>query len=154
MGYTAQVTPTGTIANVVGPCTQKYSPQTKSYFVDTIPDVKFHKTGPLNPINCVTTNTSGAQGVKDVPPFNSYSARPYNPARAIFVTSPTGPQGGGGKTFGSRAPKVGGPAPFVKHAITHRGWGGRNRTNIPYPRVPPTGAPAQLKINDPNHYKM
>lgn len=169
MGYTAQVTPTGTIANVVGTCTQTYNPQAKSYFVDTIPDVKFHKSGTApevgvqtagglqnvqNPINCVTTNTSGAQGVKAIQPYNSYSARPYNHATALFVTSPTGPQGGGGDTFGSRAPKVGGAVPPVKHAITHRGWGGRNRTNIPYPRVPPTGAPAQLKINDPNHYKM
>jgi len=178
MGYTAVTSNGTTTANVVGVCTQNFYPLTESQFVDTIPAVKFHTGGSApqpvttqtaggrqvvqNEIDCTTTDTYGnrktqvaglADPKADVP-FNSYSARPYNPETAKFVTGVLGPQVGGGTTNGSRAPKVGGPAPFVKRMNTHRGWGGRNTVYVPYPRVPPRGAPAQLKINDPNHYKV
>jgi hypothetical protein len=160
--------------------------------VDTIPDVKFHKSGTApqvvgtqtpggrqnvqNPVICATTNTSGvgktgipaANGInlqypKAHTPFNSYSAVPNNSHRSApnrvhgeFVTSPTGPQVGGQTRGGVRADKVGGVSVVQKGTITHRGWGGRTR--IPYPYMGREGvqpaAPAQLKINDPNHYKV
>lgn len=165
--------------NQVGVCTSDFYPQAKSYFVDTVPDVKFHRSGTApqpvttqtaggrqtvqNAINCITTNTSGVPlyQVKADQPFNSYSAPPNNCSgsganrvHGAFVTGIQGSQVGGGHYSGSRAPKTGGATPFVKHSITHRGWGGRTRMPYPWPRVPPTGAPAQLKINDPNHYKV
>lgn len=148
-------------------CNQAFNPLTKSYFVDTIPDVKLHKIGSApqrattqsaggrqtvqNAISCTTTNTSGVplwQLKADVP-FNSYSEPPHNPEKALFVTGVQGPQVGGVH----RAEKVGGAAPLVKHSITHRGWAVPMPSKYPFPRVPPRGAPAQLKINDPNHYK-
>jgi len=108
-----------------------------------------------------TTNTSGnvknADGSVIHPanqPYNPYSARPYNPAKAAFVTSPTGPQVGGGDYPGSRAPKTGGATPLAKRMITHRGWANPTRQPYPHPRVPPSGSPAQLKINDATHYKF
>jgi len=186
MGYTSQ----NGLPNQVGQCTQTFHPLTKSHFVDTIPDVKFHKSGTApqpvttqtaggrqnvqNPIFCTTTNTSGVaksialdatgiglQNPKADVPFNSYSAPPNNsigsgPNRVhgAFVTSPTGPQVGGQTRGGVRADKVGGVSVVQKGTITHRGWGGRTRMPYPHPRVPPRGAPAQKKINDPNHYKV
>jgi len=160
-------------------CTPAFHPQAKSYFVDTIPDLKTHKIGSApqpvgtqtnggrqvvqNAISCRTTNTSGVaiNQKKHVQPFNSYSERPNNSigsgpnlVHRSFITSPTGPQTGGGNTPGSRAPVVGGVSVKPTGSITHRGWGGLSRNPYPHPRVPPTGAPAQLKINDPNHYKV
>ena len=129
-----------------------------------------------NPIVCTTTDTSGATKSIDVDahgiglqdpkadvPFNSYSPLPQNSigsgsnlVNGAFVTSPTGSQVGGQTRGGVRADKVGGPSPLVKHTITHRGWGGRTR--IPYPYMGREGiqppAPAQKKINEPNHYKV
>lgn len=160
-------------------CNDQFRPQTKSYFVDTIPDVKFHKSGTApqpvstqtaggrqnvqNVISCVTTNTSGValnQQKADVP-YNSYSASPNNVigsgpnlVHGRFITAIQGPQTGGGYLPGSRAPIVGGVSVKPKGAITHRGWANPTRTPYPHPRVPPRGAPAQLKINDPNHYKV
>lgn len=182
----------GVTVDQVGQCTAQFRPLTKSYFVDTIPDVKFHKSGTApqpvttqtaggrqdvqNPIYCTTTNTSGvaktdikdANGVglqnpKADVPFNSYSAPPKNAigsgpnlVNGAFITGIQGPQTGGGNFPGSRAPIVGGVSVVQKGAITHRGWGGRTRTPYPYMgrqgNQPP--APAQLKINDPNHYKV
>jgi hypothetical protein len=179
MGYTAL----NGQPNQVGVCVQRFYPLTKSQFVDTIPDIKLHKVGSApqpvgtqtrggrqvvqNPISCTTTNTSGDTksavadanlvglvGPKIIVPFNSYSEPPHNPEKARFVTSPTGPQVGGGYLNGSRAPKTGGAAPMVKRAVTHRGWATPSRNPYPHPRVPPRGSPAQLKINDPNHYKI
>lgn len=174
----------------VGQCTAQFRPLTKSHFVDTIPDVKFHKSGTApqpvgtqtnggrqnvqNTVGCTTTNTSGAiksialdangiglQNPKADVPFNSYSAPPKNAigsgpnlVHGAFITGIQGPQTGGGNFPGSRAPIVGGVSVVQKGAITHRGWGGRTRMPYPYPRVPPRGAPAQKKINDPNHYKV
>jgi hypothetical protein len=193
MGYTRQRRGSGDAVDQVGQCTAQFRPLTKSHFVDTIPDVKFHKSGTApqpvttqtdggrqnvqNPIIfCTTTNTSGVaksiavdaagiglQNPKADVPFNSYFAPPKNaigsgPNRVhgAFVTSPTGPQVGGQTRGGVRADKVGGVSVVQKGTITHRGWGGRTRTPYPYMgregNQPP--APAQLKINDPNHYKV
>lgn len=192
MGYMRQRIEGTVVAGQVGQCTSEFHPLTKSHFVDTIPDVKFHKSGTApqivetqtpggrqnvqNRIRCTTTNTSGvgkysipaANGInlqhpKAHTPFNSYSAPPNNAHRSVpnrvhgaFVTSPTGPQVGGQTRGGVRADKVGGVSVVQKGAITHRGWGGRTR--IPYPYLGREGvqpaAPAQLKINDPNHYKV
>jgi len=159
-------------------CNDGFHPQAKSYFVDTIPELKTRKIGVQsrdphdnlgrqivqNPITtCITTNTGGVtvDQLKAHVPFNSYSAVPKNSigsganiVHRTFVTSPTGPQTGGGNTPGSRAPIVGGVSIKPKGSITHRGWANPSRNPYPGPRVPPTGAPAQKKINDPNHYKV
>jgi hypothetical protein len=159
-----------------GVCTSDFYPLTKSYFVDTIPDLKIRKIGThsrdcgdggrqvvQDTIVCTTTNTSGValNQLKADIPFNSYSALPNNSTgsgpnlvHGAFVTSRTGPQTGGGNTPGSRAAIVGGVTLLPKHSITHRGWANRTRSPYPHPFVPPRGAPAHLKINDPNHYKF
>jgi len=178
MAYTRQNTRTGVVQEFLM-CNSDFNPQAKSYFVDTIPDVKFHKSGTApqpvstqtaggrqnvqNAISCVTTNTAGValnQQKADIP-YNSYSALPNNSigskpnlVHGRFITAIQGPQTGGGYLPGSRAPIVGGPTPLVKRNINHRGWANPTRSPYPHPRVPPRGAPAQLKINDPNHYKM
>jgi hypothetical protein len=118
-------------------------------------------------IVCKTTNTTGDADEngdlrqKDTQPFNSYSVRPNNVVGSVpnlvhgsFITSPTGPQTGGGNTPGSRAAIVGGVSVKPKGSITHRGWANPTINSYPRARVPPRGAPAQLKINDPNHYKI
>jgi hypothetical protein len=157
-------------------CNDGFHPLTKSYFVDTIPDLKTRKIGThsrdpgaggmqvvQDTINCITTNTSGValNQLKADIPFNSYSASPNNCTgsgpnlvHGAFVTSRTGPQTGGGNTPGSRAAIVGGVTLLTKHSITHRGWANPTRRPYPHPFVPPRGAPAHLKINDPNHYKV
>jgi hypothetical protein len=77
MGYTAQRVNNRTIPNI-GVCTQRFFPQTKSQFVDTIPDLLTDKIGSRSDqigtatdklglgrdtvqgtIRCTTTNTSG-----------------------------------------------------------------------------------------------
>ena len=107
MGYTRQRRLSGGVIDNVGVCSAQFRPLTKSYFVDTIPDVKFHKSGTApqpvetqtvggrqnvqNSIICPTTNTSGVakvetkdanliglQNPKAHTPFNSYSAPPNN----------------------------------------------------------------------------
>jgi hypothetical protein len=184
MGYMRQQLGATVIKQAVH-CTQNFQPLTKSYFVDTIPELKTHKIGsapqpfplssptpggrqvvqnPVNPTNTSrTTNTFGValnQQKADVP-FNSYSPPPNNYPNSganlvhgAFVTGIQGPQVGGRLT-GGRPDKIGGVSVVQKGTITHRGWGGRTR--IPYPRTGIRGnqpaAPAQLKINDPNHYK-
>jgi hypothetical protein len=178
MGYTRQTTAAGATVENVGVCTAQFRPLTSSQFVDTIPDLKTRKIGSApqpsttqtaggiqvvqNKIDCLTTNTSGAvksdafdsNGVRRVASkpvaFNSYSEPPHNLKKALFVTGVLGPQTGGGDYPGSRAPKVGGVTVRPKGTISHRGWGGRPRpSRYPEQRVPPTGAPAHLKINDP-----
>jgi hypothetical protein len=184
MGYTRQTTATGATINNVGVCTAQFRPLTQSQFVDTIPELKTHKFGSApqpattqsaggrqvvqNAIVCATTNTAGdtksqtvvdANGVgvvgpKVTVPFNLHSEPPHNPEKGKFITGIQGPQVGGGNIPGSRAPKVGGVSVIRKGQITHRGWATPSSNPYPYPRVPPRGAPAQLKINDANHYKV
>jgi hypothetical protein len=187
MGYSRQRIGNREAAGQVGQCTSNFAPQTKSFFVDTIPELKLHKVGTApqpvttqsaggrqnvqNRVSCPSgrTTTTGVgktilplqQDPKDHVQFNSYSPLPNNSfgsgqnvVHRSFVTGIQGPQVGGQTTGGVRADKVGGASPLIKHSITHRGWGGQTRTPYPHPRVPPTGAPAQLKINEPTHYKI
>jgi hypothetical protein len=153
-------------------CNDGFHPLTKSYFVDTIPDLKTRKIGVQvrdpgdglgqqivqNTVNCTTTDTRGVaiNQLKSDVLYNSYSPTPKNtvgsPQNLVngsFITSPTGPQVGGGNTPGSRAPIVGGVSVKPKGSITHRGWGGNTR--MPYPRryVPPRDAPPHLRLNGP-----
>jgi len=151
-------------------CNDGFNPLTKSYFVDTIPDLKTRKIGVQsrdphdnlgrqivqNTINCTTTNTSGASTYTREIPYNSYSAPPKNSigsgANLVygkFVTSRTGPQTGGGNTPGSRAPIVGGVSVKPKGSITHRGWAAPLRNPYPHPRVPPNNVPPHLRLNGP-----
>jgi hypothetical protein len=144
-----------------------FNPQSKSYFVDTIPAIKTGKVGivaksgsskgnqlPL-PL-CSTTNTTGAAmnadgslGTKDERTPNLH---PLGPKKLDFLTAVTGPQVSANGARG-RAPKVGGAIDRPKYGERHHGraWGPR-----PFPSafVPPTGAPAQLKINSPMHYHV
>jgi hypothetical protein len=153
-------------------CNDGFHPLTKSYFVDTIPDLKTRKIGVQsrdpgdylgrqivqNTINCTTTDTSGValNQLKADIPYNSYSPSPKNTigspqnlVNGAFITSPTGLQTGGGNTPGSRAPIVGGVSVKPKGTITHRGWGGRNRTPYPHAYVPPNGSRPHLRLNGP-----
>ena len=152
-------------------CTPVFRPQSKSYFVDTIPDIKTRKIGFLPssawngaenthagtqlPITtCTDTNTHGAAKLasgllvpKDEKLLNLHSARPD---KLDFVTAITGPQISRNGAFG-RAPKVGAARDKIPYVERHHGLakGPRAFGQI---YVPPTGAPAQLKINDPQHY--
>jgi hypothetical protein len=179
MGYTSL----NGLPNQAGLCTQNFYPLTESQFVDTIPELRTRKIGSApqpvttqtaggiqvvqNEIDCLTTNTSGAvktgavdsNGVGRVAskPVHRllHSPPPHNVQKALFVTGVLGPQTGGGTLPGSRAPKVGGVTVQPKGTISHRGSGGMPRpSRYPEQRVPPSGAPAQLKINDPNHYTV
>jgi hypothetical protein len=172
MGYTR----INGAVNQVGRCTSTFYPLTESQFVDTIPDIKNRKIGvqnasewkgrsgtnygSQNAIMCKTTtsgnikNEDGTLVTKDVQANMLFSEPPTSSVKALFVTSPTGPQVGGGDKPGSRAPKVGGPVPLVKRVVNHRGWANPSRNPYPFKRIPPTGTPAHLKINDPNHYKV
>jgi hypothetical protein len=168
MGYTR----INGASNQVGLCTSIFYPLTESQFVDTLPAIKTNKVGVQNSstwngaigttpgsqnvIVCTNTNTSGnvknANGTlvtKAEPARMLFSEPPTSTAKALFVTSPTGPQVGGGYLNGSRAPKVGGATPMATRTINHRGFASRTRQPYPGPRIPPTGAPAQLKINQP-----
>ena len=143
-----------------------FTPLTKSYFVDTIPEIKTHKVGVSAvsgsskgvqlPISCKDTNTNGPSMntdgslvSKDEKTLNLYSK---GPTKTDFVTGVLGPQVSSNGS-GARAPKVGGALSRPKYSEKHHGraWGPK-----PYPSafVPPTGAPAQLKINSPLHYPV
>ena len=131
-------------SNQVGLCTSVFLPLTESQFVDIDPDIKTHKIGSQgnsawsgadgttpggqNPIICRNTNTSGnvknddgTLVVKDETAHMLFSEPATSLAKALFITSPTGSQVGGGTTPGSRAPKVGAATPLAKRMITHRG---------------------------------
>jgi hypothetical protein len=178
MGYMRQRIGSLVIDNV-GLCTSEFRPQTKSQFVETIPDLKTRKIGVgvrdpgdglgrqvvQNTINCETTNTSGdIKGqIKSHQPFNSYSALPNNtpgsPRNLVhrsFITGIQGPQVGGYQHAGHRADKVGTALERPRGGINHRGWASPRRNPYPYMGVNgiQPSAPAQKKINEPNHYKV
>jgi hypothetical protein len=145
-----------------------FTPQTKSYFVDTIPAIKTGKVGVIAksgaskgnqntlPSVCTTTNTSGApmnpDGTLMGKDDKSPNLHPVGPKKTDFLTAITGPQVSANGARG-RAPKVGAALERPKYGERHHGraWGPR-----PYPAAfnPPTGAPAQLKINSPQHYHV
>jgi hypothetical protein len=151
-------------------CCTIFRPQSKTYFVDTIPEIKTHKIG-IQPASAwngavgtmygtqnaiVCSNTSGAaklsSGLLVPKDENTLNLHPAGPLKLDFVTAITGPQVSLNGAYG-RAPKVGDALRKIPYVERHHGraWGPR-----PYPsaRVPPSGAPAQLKINDANHYKI
>jgi hypothetical protein len=142
-----------------------FKPQTKSYFVDTLPAIAMDKVGVSaksgtskgvqNTLTCTTTFTTGApqnsNGTMVAKEVKIPNLHPKGPKKNDFLTAPTGPQISKNGA-GVRAPKVGGAVihTFANVAKHHgKAWGPR-----PYPAqfVPPTGAPAQLKINSPMHY--
>jgi len=121
-----------------------------------------------NTIDCTITDTVvGKSGVVDsnginlpvekhVIPYNSYSASPKNTVGSPqnlknrgFITGIQGPQTGGGNTPGSRAAIVGGVSVKPKASITHRGQATHTGIRYPRPYIPPTGAPARLRLNGP-----
>jgi hypothetical protein len=134
-------------------CAAEFQPLTKSYFVDTHPDIKNNKVGygrfpvrtgrgvvyPQNPILTTTTNTSGvAEGVsKAEVPHNLYSARP---AKEDFLTAISGPQSGGGSYPGQRAAKTGGALRKILEVTGQHGFAGYAPT-VPTRFVPPNNAP-------------
>ena len=143
-----------------------FTPQTKSYFVDTIPVLATRKVGVSAvsgsrkgvqlPILCSTTSTAGAPmnadgslASKDEKTSNTH---PVGPKKTDFLTAITGPQVSRNGA-GVRAPKVGGALDRPRYVEKHHGraWGPKQ---YPSPFVPPTGAPAQLKINSPQHYHV
>lgn len=159
--------------------TAQFRPQTKSQFVDTIPELKTRKIGVgvrdpgdglgrqnvQNAFLCSSTNTLGdIKGQeKSDQPFNSYSALPNNSVGSgsnvvhrSFITGIQGPQVGGSQFFGGRADKAGLALNRPAGGINHRGWA--SPTRIPHPYMGAIGnqpsAPAQKKINEPNHYKV
>ena len=150
-------------------CAVAFRPLTKSYFVDVLSEIKTRKIGYGNvPVrNCVgtdygqneimghpeTTMTSGikknADGSlvpKDEVAHDLHSPRPV---KTDFLTGVLGDQVGGGH----RASKVGGALRKIPEVRGQHGFAGY-APRVPTPFVPPSGAPAHLKINDPNHYKM
>jgi hypothetical protein len=121
-----------------------------------------------NRINCRITDTVAVKGSvvdsnginlpveKHVLPYNAYSPSPKNTVgspqnlvNGAFITGIQGPQTGGGNTPGSRAPIVGGVSVKPKGSITHRGRAAPTRIPYPHPYVPPTRAPAHLRLNGP-----
>jgi hypothetical protein len=121
-----------------------------------------------NTISCTITDTVAGKSAavdsnginlavaKNVLPYNSYSPSPKNTVgspqnlvNGAFITGIQGPQTGGGNTPGSRAPIVGGVSVKPKGSITHRGQATPSRNRYPHPFVPPTGAPAHLRLNGP-----
>ena len=140
-----------------------FRPQSKSYFVDTLPVIQNDhvgvqskeafgglpntQAGAQNPVLCSTTK--GANQIKQELP---HLLHPIGPIKKDFVTGVLGPQVSANGAQG-RAPKVGSAIARPKYSEKHHGraWGPR-----PFPSafVPPTGAPAQLKINSPQHYHV
>ena len=143
-----------------------FNPQTKSYFVDTIPLIKTHKVGVIaksgstkgnqNSVVCASTSTAGApmnaDGTLGSKEEKTPNLHPLGPKKIDFLTAITGPQVSANGARG-RAPKVGGAIDRPKYGEKHHGraWGPKA-----YPAAfnPPTGAPAQLKINSPQHYHV
>lgn len=145
-------------------CTAPYNPQSKSRFVEVIPDIRLHKIGygvnptitnlgvdyAQNPIVCANTsgaatNPDGTLLAKDIVPLNLHSERP------VFVdklTAISGPQGGDYNA--GRPSKVGGALRRIPQVNKSHGFAGYSKY-VPIPYVPPNNAIKHLKINDPNH---
>jgi hypothetical protein len=139
----------------VSTCTPEFQPQSKSYFVDTIPDIKLHKIGissdvgptkgsqlPITP--CTDTNTHGVPKgqTKDEVSLNLH---PAGPIKQDFLTAVSGPQISANGNYG-RAPKVGGALRKIPYSERHHGLASQ-----PDPHYqgfhPPNQAPPQLLLN-------
>lgn len=134
------------MGDVLNKCPNVYKPLTKSYFVDTIPALQTDKIKSL--AGCSTTMTTGNWSAKDERSPQVSLRPPIND----FVTSPNGPQISANGAFG-RAPKVGNALRNVPYVEGHHG---NVQVNLPVYSgfKPTTGAPAQLKINGPQHYPV
>jgi hypothetical protein len=101
-------------------------------------------------LGCTTTMTTANFGTKDLKAPLLHSARPVP---TDFRTSIMGLQVSANGQYG-RAPKVGSVIERSKYVEAHHG--NSNIDHIVYPRkfIPTTGAPAQLKINSPQHYPV
>jgi len=139
----------------VSTCTSEFQPQSKSYFVDTIPDIKLHKIGVSSAVGptkgtqlpvttCTDTNTHGVPKgqTKDEVSLNLH---PAGPPKQDFLTAVLGPQVSADGSYG-RAPKVGAALQKIPYSEKHHGLASQP---TPYPSrfVPPNGAPPQLLLN-------
>lgn len=129
------------MGDVVNTCPNIYNPLTKSYFVDTLPDIKNGRIGILPssrwngaagtnygtqlPITAPSTMTTGNWSDKDerTPQVS------LRPPKTDFVTEPTGPQVSANGAFG-RAPKIGNALPVPKYVEKHHG---SIQVNLPKP---------------------
>jgi len=132
-------------------CPAVFNPLTKSHFVDTIPDLQTNKVdGPLPP-GCTSTTTKGNWNPKaELTP----NLHPKGPPKTDFLTAIQGPQVSPDGRFG-RAPKVGGPieSKYLPNLPEHHGTA-QTPDRVPRKFKPTTGAPAQKKINGPQHYPV
>jgi hypothetical protein len=139
----------------VSTCTPEFQPQSKSYFVDTIPDIKLHKIGVSSDVGptqgtqlpittCTDTNTHGVPKgqTKDEVSLNLH---PAGPIKQDFLTAVSGPQISANGKYG-RAPKVGGALRKIPYSERHHGLASQ-----PDPHYegfhPPNEAPPQLLLN-------
>jgi hypothetical protein len=136
------------MGHVINTCPNIYNPLTKSYFVDTIPDLKTQKINSL--VGCSSTTTRGNWNDKEEKTLNLYSLRP--PVND-FLTAPLGPQVSQNGSSAGRAGKVGSALKKNKYVEKHHG---NVQVNLPVYKgfIPTSGAPAQLKINSPQHYPV
>ena len=168
LGYVASC-PSGHFTPGVDLTVPTFRPLTKTHFVDTIPNLKTRKvgvqgqevfaglpntqSGSQNPIVCNSTNTSGNWQAKSETRPNLH---PVGPIKKDFLTGVLGPQVSANGSVG-RAPKVGAALDRSKYVEGHHGstraraWGPRAST---LPRGAQPAAPAQLKINGPQHYPV
>lgn len=132
-------------------CPAVFNPLTKSHFVDTIPELQTNKVDGSLPPGCTSTTTKGNWNPKAEVSANLHSLRP---PKTDFLTAVQGPQVSPDGSFG-RAPKVGGPVESYYLPITpgHHG-SAKIPDRVPGKFKPTTGAPAQKKIDGPQHYPV
>jgi hypothetical protein len=132
-------------------CPAVFNPLTKSHFVDTIPELQTNKVDGSLPPGCTSTTTKGNWNPKAEVSSNLHSLRP---PKTDFRTAVMGPQVSPDGSFG-RAPKVGGPVESYYLPITpgHHG-SAKIPDRVPGKFKPTTGAPAQKKIDGPQHYPV
>jgi hypothetical protein len=132
-------------------CPAVFNPLTKSHFVDTIPDLQTRKVDGSLPVGCTSTTTTGNWSNKsEVAP----NLHPKGPPKTDFRTAVMGPQVSPDGRYG-RAPKVGGPVEsyYLPTSPEHHGLA-KGPDPVPTKFKPTTGAPAQKKINGPQHYPV
>lgn len=132
-------------------CPAVFNPLTKSHFVDTIPELQTNKVDGSLPPGCTSTTTTGNWSNKaEVAP----NLHPKGPPKTDFLTAVQGPQVSPDGSFG-RAPKVGGPVEsyYLPNSPGHHG-SAKTLDRVPRKFKPTTGAPAQKKIDGPQHYPV
>lgn len=132
-------------------CPAVFNPLTKSHFVDTIPDLQTHKVDGFLPPGCTSTTTTGNWSNKsEVAP----NLHPKGPPKTDFRTAIMGPQVSPNGAYG-RAPKVGGlvESYYLPNLPEHHGLA-KGPDPVPSKFKPTTGAPAQKKIDGPQHYPV